>query len=309
MSKLKLGVAGVAMLATSLLATPNAFAATEFGDGCAATGSAASESITIFQLSRPGNPLPSAAPSSGVITQLKVNSAYPVPVQQDLKVIRTEGTAARIVGSEAKTVLPGANSFPTRIPVQAGDLLGLYGKEGEGALFCEGNPKDVLLGAFGGDVPTGSSAPYITLVEPVSVPLVGVIEPDVDGDGYGDETQDGCPQSAAVHTPCPVVKLSLSKLVKKGSVKVLVSADGPAPVTVTGTVKVDGKKLRLKGGKKNLKAAKITAFTLSFPAELKAALKGLPASRALTLKIVASAKNAAGKASVKKLTARLKGQG
>jgi hypothetical protein len=31
------------------------------------------------------------------------------------------------------------------------------------------------------------------------------IEPDVDGDGFGDETQDACPKDASKQAPCPVI--------------------------------------------------------------------------------------------------------
>ena len=40
-------------------------------------------------------------------------------------------------------------------------------------------------------------------VDAVELPFGGVIEPDADGDGYGDETQDACPADASPHVaPC-----------------------------------------------------------------------------------------------------------
>ncbi len=94
------------------------------------------------------------------------------------------------------------SSFPTRIPVPAGGYVG--------------------LAVPGGTVPgfrssVGGSATYSRTEAPISG-VTGVVgeshngavlydadvEPDVDGDGYGDVTQDACPSSASIHDdPCP----------------------------------------------------------------------------------------------------------
>jgi hypothetical protein len=44
------------------------------------------------------------------------------------------------------------------------------------------------------------------------------VEPDLDGDGYGDETQDKCTSRADVHTTCPPPALTQFKTVKGGFV-------------------------------------------------------------------------------------------
>jgi hypothetical protein len=36
------------------------------------------------------------------------------------------------------------------------------------------------------------------------LPISATLEPDADGDGYGDETQDGCPGNGTTHGPCPL---------------------------------------------------------------------------------------------------------
>jgi hypothetical protein len=43
------------------------------------------------------------------------------------------------------------------------------------------------------------------------VNISAVVEPDVDGDGYGAVSQDGCPQLAAVHEPCPAPAVTVGK--------------------------------------------------------------------------------------------------
>ena len=94
------------------------------------------------------------------------------------------------------------SSFPTRMPIPVGAYVG--------------------LAVPGGTVPgfqssVGGQAKY-SRTEAPSSGVTGVvgeshngailydadIEPDVDGDGYGDVTQDSCPISASVHVgPCP----------------------------------------------------------------------------------------------------------
>lgn len=83
-----------------------------------------------------------------------------------------------------------------------------------------------------------------------------MIEPDADGDGYGDETQDKCPQSALAQVACPVVKLSVSASAKKKQATILVTDDVPASVTVGGQVALGkGKKAKLKAPAKRPRPA------------------------------------------------------
>jgi hypothetical protein len=297
------------VLGVCAAATPAASAATEFGDNCAANGGA--PEYTFVSLSAVGDPLPLTAPSSGVITQWKTIVALaelpPGAITESMTVLRPAGGAQfTVVGqSTPGAVANGLNTFATRIPVQAGDHLGLAGTFAP--LYCRTELPGDAMGVFKGVLAPGATTPFET-AGGYRVPVSAVIEPDADGDGYGDETQDKCPQSAALQTACPVVKLSLSKIVKKSSVKILVSTDAATSVKVTGKVKAGGQKLTLKGGSKKLKAGKIAAFKLAFSADLMSALADLPHGQSLSLKIVASAKNIAGKATVKKLTVKLKGQ-
>jgi len=107
------------------------------------------------------------------------------------------------VTAPTNPAFPKISSFPARLPIPAGAYVGLT--------------------VPGGTVPgfqssAGGQAKYSRTVAPFPG-ISGVagessngailydadIEPDVDGDGYGDVTQDSCPTSASVHEgPCPV---------------------------------------------------------------------------------------------------------
>jgi hypothetical protein len=308
------------MAAISLVGASAASGATEFGDPCVADSGGPPGAFTLFQLSAPLSPFPSSAPSSGVVTKWKVSlfspggESIPPVISQTLKVIRLNTTAktATTIAEETKLVGSGSNSFDTRIPLQAGDRLGLFGAGGEaevGTLYCKSlNPGDVF-GVIEGAAPQGSASPYEESAGEARVPVVAVLEPDVDNDGYGDETQDKCTQSAALQTPCPSIALSASSIVKKGLVTVLVTTTSQAPVTVVGTAKLGkGKSATLKGGTQVVAPGAIARFTLLFTKKLKSKLKELSTKQRLTLTLTATATNVAGQPSSKTLKVKLKGQ-
>jgi hypothetical protein len=95
-----------------------------------------------------------------------------------------------------------ASSFPARVPIPAGAYVGLVVPEnwfpaltpspgGESTFSLDNAPAEGVT-AVTGENHNGT------------VEYDADIEPDVDGDGYGDVTQDSCPSSAAVHEgPCP----------------------------------------------------------------------------------------------------------
>jgi hypothetical protein len=305
-------------LAAPLLGASTASAATEFGDTCTANEEF-SAPVTFFEASLPaGNPLPIAAPSSGVLTKWKV-SVVPVPFSfpQTLKVLRlnTATHTALVVGETPATISSGQTTIDARIPIQAGDRLSILGANFIETLICETPGQETLIGGFegnGGGV--GSSNPYIELPEEFRVPVAAVIEPDVDGDGYGDETQDKCPQSAAFQTECPVVVLDAYAIPGKSKVVVVISTSTAAPVTVSGSVKLPktakasaSAATTLKKVTQTVSPGKLGRFVLKFPGKLKAALEELPKGKKLKLKITASATNVAGQVSKDTTKLNLKG--
>jgi len=228
-----------------LFGAPGASAAIEVGDEC--VGNVASEPFTLVPESHiPSGPLPLAAPSSGVVTTWKVKSEYPDPVPEAMGAFRPVGTGKfQLVGeSNEESAAIGTSDFTTRIPVQAGDRLGLVPAGAESPLICETTETADHTWSFRGAVGPGSTHQFAAGVF-VRVPLVAVIEPDKDGDGYGDETQDKCPQSAAYQGSCPTITLDSFPIVLKRSILVLVAASESSDVQVFGQV---GWRPRHKGG-------------------------------------------------------------
>jgi hypothetical protein len=235
------------MVSVLALATGSAASgATEVGTDCAADAEAPPHTLVPLEKQPSGRPL--TAPTSGVVTSWRIDLASPLTSApaQALKVMRAESGANtfEVVAETAPMPLMAAsNVFPARISVQAGDRFGVSGGEAGSVMFCSNRPGE-SFGSVGNDVRAGSSATFTPGSE-VQVPVVATVEPDRDGDGYGDETQDGCPQSAAYQGPCPTITLDTFPVVLKRSILVLVGASETSSVQVFGQV---GWKPRHKGG-------------------------------------------------------------
>ena len=149
-----------------------------------------------------GVPL-ATAPFDGVITSWRVQSGS-AGGDATLRVVHSHGGGRYMAGSAGiatQTLVVGLNTFPARIPIAAGDAIGL--DNGTNAL---------LFGVAGEAVyvfnPTlsqlGSGTPAVS-VQSVGRELLlnASVEADDDGDGYGDETQDGCPADRSrLAPPC-----------------------------------------------------------------------------------------------------------
>jgi hypothetical protein len=318
-----LSVVGLVLMAGSATAS----AATEFGDPCTANGFAAGVPVSIFTLNS-SSPLPAAAPISGVITKWSANAGAALPegqagLPETFKVFRANPVNETVlaVGGDTETLVPGANTFAVRIPVQAGDLLGISPAGESDLLYCKETALKTSFGAFEGAASTGTTVPYVQIQEPLRIPLVATVEPDVDGDGYGDETQDQCPTDASTHGPCPVrqaapappappapaapIALSASAAAKKSFLTVSLTTTAQASVTVTGTATIGkGKTVKLSGNTQTVALGALAKFTVLFPAKLKAALKQLPTSKKLTINLSATAPGA----TTKTLTVKVPGQ-
>jgi hypothetical protein len=145
-----------------------------------------------------------AAPSAGVITSWSYQASMG-PVQIKLKVGRAAGANSfLIVGESAVQVATASslNTFPTRISVQAGDLIGITPVTN--GLPCVRSMAGYSYSAYvmGDDVPPGTTATFNPPVDNVQIDVSAGLEADADGDGYGDETQDQCLGTAGPENGC-----------------------------------------------------------------------------------------------------------
>jgi hypothetical protein len=305
---------GLAVAAVFLLGAQAASAATEVGDNCLATEALGGAGFTFLPIARaPVTGLSLTVPSAGVVTQWKVSSTVPGAATERMVVLRATGKAneyTAIARSSEQLVAAGTNAFDTRISVAAGDRIGeaSSGLTNSKAFLCHPTTAQDKMAFLNSSAAIGSPQTYVEIAE-YRVPISAVVEPDVDGDGYGDETQDKCPQSAAFQSACPVVSLESLPVAKKGSVTLLLTTSLPAPVTVSGTVKLGkGKPATLSGGTQTVAPGAIASFTLKFSKKLQAALGALSHGKSLTLNIAATAANLSGPATTVASQVKLKGQ-
>jgi hypothetical protein len=178
----------------------SAGAGTEIGSQCDPT-SGAGESGMAIQLSRVTPPVALKTTSPGVVTSWKVQSApFLEPRTMALKVIRQVGDEYEVVAESGPgSVLGKPHQFATRIPVPAGVSFGVSSTKSFPA--CDAFVGDTV-GLFAGAGPVGSKAKPIENRTERVLSLGVVVEPDADGDGFGDETQDQCPQSTATQGAC-----------------------------------------------------------------------------------------------------------
>ena len=328
-------VVAAALAMSALAGVASASAATEFGSGCAATTVAPLRSL-VSVAHGPTSPLPVAAPSAGVITEWKLNAdltelgpeeaaelgaaegAELSPEEeaelgnalvQQLIVMRPAGPSRYTVVGKAESSgmdLIGVNSYPAHIPVQQGDLLGLSGAF---TLACGTTDPGDAVAPFFGSAPTGVTVEAEAPVSEAQVPVVARIEPDVDNDGSGDETQDKCPQSPAYQAPCPVVTINSRPVAGKKAVTLYVATSLSAPVGVTATVRLGkGKTATITAAAQTVAPGTLTPFTLTFTKQVAKALKKLPPKRTLRMSLTASAANLTGSPSTTTSGVRLHGR-
>ena len=198
-------VSGVA----ALIASPSAGAATQLGQTFPPPSQCSGQ--TYLQSSSDNSAY--AAPTAGVITSWRFLAGPTSPASGlRLKVGRTQGgNVFTIVGeSQTEPIAPSQlNSFPTRIPVLAGDVIGFF--HSSAANSCNGS----AMGAHGihmapGDVAAGTTATFTPDTQ-FQLDLAATLEPDADNDGFGDESQDCNTASAAQTNDCAPPETQVTK--------------------------------------------------------------------------------------------------
>jgi hypothetical protein len=155
-----------------------------------------------------------AIPFSGVLTKTRVWVGHNIEAQDwtQARTFRTSGPAdATVISEGTKHFLTGlspgvANTFEERIPATAGDVLGARFHdsafiEETPARFPSASSSDLIgVGPFSAE--PGSTFTSSFTATSWRVNMMATLEPDEDGDGYGDGSQDLCPGSPIATTAC-----------------------------------------------------------------------------------------------------------
>lgn len=273
--------------------------------------------VTVLGLGLGGGPRP--APRRSVVTGWSVRGGSAAErLEQRLQVFRPVDGLVNTYYAVAATrpqMVPSDSRRPyeVRIRVARGDLFALRGTVE--TFVCRG-VVGITSAIHEGPTPTAARYEFKT-EKGLGVPLNVIIEPDRDGDGYGDKSQDRCPRLPTTRKHCPAMKLRVEgTAVRKRSVLVLVSAATKAGAFVVGSVEYS---LRPQSGRgmvteplesdhMTLKPGKVTAFELDLSKRLRQRLSERPPKRALEAELDVRAFNFFGDVEERRLTVRLPGR-
>jgi hypothetical protein len=184
------------------------------------------------------------------------------------------------------------NAFSTRMPVVAGEVLGMVSYNSNN-LMCGVLPIGDSIASSGASTYAGESFMPNAMPQ-FRVGVWGIVEPDVDGDGFGDDTQDKCPQSAAFQNACPVLAINQQLAAVKGAISGTATASVDSLLTARASVKVPklGSKkaatVTFSSKPTAFKAGQFTKFKLRLPARVKSALAGMKKSKKLKVTVTLS---------------------
>jgi hypothetical protein len=267
------------------VATLKAGTSATIGQVAANTSESSCVPLTGVQQSVGGQP-GYTTPSAGVVTNLSYNANATAGQVRAVfwKPSATPGHWTVVAKSPLTTITPSTlNSIATRLSVPAGAVMGIQTTVSNMNCARAGVPGDAvqLSTAFNPDTstemtPTETDANF-------RWNLAAVVESDADGDGYGDVTQDACPQSAATQAACPVpdtmVKKKPAKVSTNRYVKIKFRSTVPGS---TFKCSLDGKKFkscsspftkRLGLGRHKVKIEAINAVGLVDPTPAKVAFR------------------------------------
>ncbi|HEX8122137.1 MAG TPA: hypothetical protein VF549_12820 [Solirubrobacteraceae bacterium] len=185
--------------------------------------------------------VPTHVTPDGVVTSFHTENAGPAGAELAFRIFRDAGdTGLANVGSVPATLdAQGAATVPARIEVDENDRLGLSKPAGSaaGCIFATDVVQQYAIQSGIGPE-DGMDTPFHRGDGIVNA--TAVVEPDADHDGFGDESQDGCPADPAVHGAClePPTQLGATSRADAPQDDAPVQpAIGPAP-TVAATIKV-----------------------------------------------------------------------
>ncbi|HKN42434.1 MAG TPA: hypothetical protein VJW23_00815, partial [Propionibacteriaceae bacterium] len=295
-----------ALGALALAFVPSASASTEVGSNCRADRT--DFNATLVQLyNGPDAELPLATPVSGVVTSWKVNLGPVGVLPAQLKILEPGAwpNDFHVVAESPVVYLSeGQNVIDSRLKVEPGYRFGLYSQDGHTPYCHTAFAQDVLGSSVGNALVTSTHT--FGMESQAQVPVAVKIEPDTNGDGFGDETQTRCPSSCLpLHTQSTGPDVGFSYKAGRGSVTVFVTPTMPANIAVKGTVRLGavGRKLTLSTPSRNVPRAETARFKLEFPAKLKANLQEIAPRSAHQLKITIAATDAEGSGTISWLTA------
>jgi uncharacterized repeat protein (TIGR01451 family) len=238
-------LAGVVFIASASAATTVGQTGTVTGSGCGGFVPFSDFQVAVAA----GNSY--RVPSPGVITSWSSPAANSGQTGiEKLKVYRATSAADpaatgnqsffTVGESQPQTPATQPGPYPTRIPVQGGDFIGMSSLSTMAPCSFPGAAADKHREVAFADPAPGTTTTFGMPPSATRVNVAATLEPDADQDGFGDETQDLCLSLPGSAQGCPRADLALSKTARQGAESDLVTYtlvarnDGPDPVPDVG---------------------------------------------------------------------------
>lgn len=247
------------------------------------------------------------ARSDGVITMWGINvtsdPAAPSPGRRSLLLLDPAGFGSwKIAAKTNSELIQSGRGVKAHLPVRAGQVISSTGS----GFTCESTSRDAEIAD-----PVAPSVAVGTVISTEFVvgetaALWAAVEPDSDRDGFGDETQDLCPQSALFQTYCPVPAVIPKVSYTKNQIILDFTPKVETRLSVSGSVKVDGRRLKM-SKKASVPAGTTSRLTLKYPTKLRKALAKLSKKKSIKLKLTIKGE-ALGQSRTRNRMLTLKGQ-
>jgi hypothetical protein len=252
MSRKRLAVAALSALAATLALPSSGLAETVFGSSlvnapnqqtCHQQLGGICTMVAFDQPTSSGAEYTAGSPVSGVITRFKLYVAATGPAQVALRTARlslvagSEGKAAvaTLTRSAAPvTVTPTSpgeariEEFPTRLTITKGEHLAVDSND---ASLTYDAGADTFTFLYSPILLDGTHAE--SKANDGALQVQASVEPDADGDGFGDESQDLCPTQATTQGPCDYKKPQVTGVrVSNGVARYRVSEDSTVQISL-----------------------------------------------------------------------------
>jgi hypothetical protein len=267
---------------------------------------------------------PSYETPDGVLTRWRFHSSADAAAGAvRLKIFRYTGTGLAyevLAESSLKTLAPDtAYEFKERIPVKNGNLLGLTAvADAEVGITVPNTPGNQMAQFGGGDIAPGQTGTATIAWPNQRVSVAATVESDADNDGFGDDTQDGCPTDAARQDSCPADKRAPALVLRSSSnqdvlanraVSVTVTSDENGTATGSGFLSTPGasRTFKLRSAGKAVRAGSRARLKLRVTRKaLRAAKRSLRRGGPVRARVTVRVRDGAGNVATARKTVKVK---
>lgn len=274
----------IAVLSVSLaVAAESASASYGLGTNCA-TESGVGNKIAF-------DPVRGTATADGIITYWGYGVAADIWPRRLVVLQRNADPAKWDVVSVSEPLFNSPSAFAAteaRIKISAGQVIGGWAS-GPYVPTCTVASSSMLQLSIA-SLPAAGNTFNAAATANVTTSIFANVEPDADGDGFGDETQDRCNHNGSISDNCPTLVFTGTQKNTKTAFRLIMTSSIAAPVSAVGTARLSKRKTIKFSSKEYVsEPGALTTLRLNYPRSLRNALKKLSKKKSIKVKVVVTA--------------------